>query len=76
MCIRDRLVLSGDADPEDMQLQLMRNLEELSQVFSDQDSERFLGMATSALVAGDHYRCLKALRGLIPREERLFAAQV
>lgn len=76
VCYAVQLVLSGDADPDEAHLQLMRNLEELSQVFSDQDSARCLSLATDALISGDHYRCLKALRGLIPREERLFAARV
>ena len=29
---------------------------------------------TEALIADHHYRCLKALRSLLPRETRLFAA--
>lgn len=76
VCYAVQLVLSGDSDPADAHLPLMRNIEELSQVFHDQDSETHLSVATSALVAGDHYRCLKALRSLLPREERLLAARV
>lgn len=75
VCYAVQLVLSGDADPNEAHLPLMRNLEELSQVFHDKDSEIHLANATSALVAGDHYRCLKALRGLLPREERLLATR-
>ncbi len=76
VCYAVQLVLSGDAEPDEAHLPLMRNLEELSQVFNDQDSETHLSTATAALVAGDHYRCLKALRGLLPREERLLSARV
>ena len=75
VCYAVQLVLSGDSDPNEAHLPLMRNIEELSQVFQDNDSENHLTAATSALVAGDHYRCLKALRGLLPREERLLATR-
>lgn len=74
VCYSVQLVLSGDMDPDEAQLQLLRHIEELSQVFKDADSKRHLSLATAALVSGDHYRCLKALRGLLPTEERLLGA--
>lgn len=73
VCYAVQLVLSGDSDAEDVQHQLLRHIEELSQVFTDQDSRKGLDMATRALIEGDHYRCLKFLRLLLPREERLLA---
>jgi len=73
VCYAVQLVLSGDSDPDETYLKLMRNIEELSRVFSDADSQRCLSQATTSLASGDHYRCLKALRGLLPREERLLA---
>lgn len=74
VCYIAQLVLSGDADPEDARLQLLRGVEQLSQVFSDPDSGKLLGQASDAVVEGAFYQALKALRGLLPREERLMAA--
>ena len=54
-------------------LRRMRRIEELSQVLRDPDSRAQLTLATQALLDGEHYKCLKALRVLLPREERLLA---
>ncbi|MBY6155419.1 flagellar biosynthesis repressor FlbT [Vannielia litorea] len=70
-----QLVLSGDTAPADADIQLMRGIEQLSQVFTDHDSRSQLDAATMAVREGQHYQALKALRTLIPREERLIAAQ-
>ena len=74
VCYAVQLVLSGDASKEEARRSLLRNIEELSQVFIDHDSRKHLDVASAALVQDDHYRCLKALRTLLPREERLLAA--
>ena len=74
VCYAVQLVLSGDSTPDEMHLPLLRQIEELSQVFTDPDSRRHLDEASSAVISGQHYKCLKALRLLLPREERLFAA--
>ena len=50
-------------------------VEELSQVFTDPDSRAALAEATDALIEDRHYRCLKALRALLPREDRLLASR-
>lgn len=76
VCYAVQLVLSGDSRPDEARRGLLRGIEELSQVFIDADSRKHLDMASHALVNGDHYRCLKALRTLLPREERLLAARV
>jgi flagellar protein FlbT len=55
---------------------LLRRIEELSQVFTDSDSRRLLADATQAVLADQHYQCLKALRALMPREERLLTARL
>ena len=68
-----QLVLSGDHDPEKVRPNLLRQVEELSQVFTDPDSRSLLAEVTQGIVEGHHYRSLKSLRGLLPREERLFA---
>ena len=72
-CYALQLVLSGDSDPEDVHLKLMRQIEELSQVFTDGDSRKVLSDASHALIERHHYRALKSLRSLLPREDRLFA---
>ncbi|MEL7091359.1 MAG: flagellar biosynthesis repressor FlbT [Pseudomonadota bacterium] len=74
VCYAVQLVLSGDSCPNDAHRNLLRSIEELSQVFIDSDSRKQLDQASHALVEKDHYRCLKALRTLLPREERLLAA--
>ncbi len=75
VCYAAQLVLSGDMEPERARQQLLRRVEELSQVFTDADSRRVLSEATEALLAEQYYKCLKALRALLPREERLMAYQ-
>lgn len=73
VCYAAQLVLSGDANPEESRLQLLRHIEELSQVLTDHDSTARLAQATEALLNDQHYQCLKALRALLPREDRLMA---
>ncbi len=72
-CYATQLVLSGDMGPDDAKLQLLRRIEELSQVFTDPDSRAALSRATDAVLTNNHYQSLKALRALLPREDRLLA---
>lgn len=74
-CFAVQLVLSGDSDPDDVHHNLMRQVEELSQVFQDSDSRRLLAEAGKAIIDKQHYRALKALRGMIPREDRLLSVR-
>jgi flagellar biosynthesis repressor protein FlbT len=74
VCYIAQLVLSGDADPDDARMQLLRGIEQLSQVLTDHDSRSQLALATGAVLADQHYQALKYLRSLLPREDRLFAA--
>ncbi|MDO9525517.1 MAG: flagellar biosynthesis repressor FlbT [Gemmobacter sp.] len=74
VCYIVQLVLSGDADPTDARLQLLRGIEQLSQVMTDAESRVHLTTATTAVLENQHYQALKSLRCLLPREERLFAA--
>jgi len=69
-----QLVLSGDADPAEARAQLLRGIEQLSQVLTDQDSRALLERATRAVLDEDYYPALRHLRGLLPREDRLMAA--
>ena len=75
VCYAAQLVLSGDTSPEDAHLPLLRRIEELSQVFTDPDSRARIAEASQALIEDRHYQCLKALRALLPREERLLAVR-
>jgi flagellar protein FlbT len=74
VCYIAQLVLTGDADPAEARPQLLRGIEQLSQVLTDHDSRTQLTAASRAVLDEQHYQVLKALRSLLPREERLFAA--
>lgn len=74
VCYIAQLVLSGDVEKDEARLQLLRGVEQLSQVLTDHDSRELLDRATEAVNDGQYYQALKALRGLLPREERLMAA--
>jgi flagellar biosynthesis repressor protein FlbT len=73
VCYIAQLILAGDADPQEAQLQLLRGIEQLSQVLTDPDSRLQLAIASKAVIENQHYQVLKSLRGLLPREERLMA---
>lgn len=73
VCYAAQLVLSGDSTPGDARLPLLRRIEELSRILTDADSRSQLALASDAVIAGHYYACLKALRTLLPREERLLA---
>lgn len=74
VCYVAQLVLSGDVSEKDAFPQLLTGIEQLSQVFQDDDSRRHLTIATDALRQYDFYRMLKSLRALLPREDRLMSA--
>jgi len=74
-CYMVQLILSGDAEPADLQTPLLRAIEQLSQVFRDPDSAQYLREATETALHGDYYQSLKSLRALLPREARLMAAR-
>lgn len=72
-CYIAQLLLSGDADPTQTRVQLLRAIEQLSQVLTDSDSRNLLGQASQSALNDMPYQTLKALRSLLPREERLLA---
>ena len=74
VCYIAQLVLSGDADPKEARHQIMRGIEQLSQVLTDHDSRAQLTAATSAVLEDQFYQAMKMLRTLLPREARLLAA--
>lgn len=74
VCYSLQLVLSGDADSEESRLPTLRRIEELSRILTDADSRQQLTVATEAVLDNRYYHGLRALRCLIPREDRLLAA--
>ncbi|MCE5974050.1 flagellar biosynthesis repressor FlbT [Sinirhodobacter sp. WL0062] len=74
VCYIVQLVLSGDADPQEARMQLLRGIEQLSQALTDHDSRAQLTLATEAVLEAQYYQALKALRSLLPREARMLAA--
>lgn len=76
VCYIAQLVLSGDTNPDEARTQLLTGIEQLSQVMRDADSRRTLQDASDAVIAGKFYQALKALRVLIPREDRLLATSI
>jgi len=74
VCYIAQLVLSGDVETGTATTQLLRGIEQLSQVFRDPDSRETLDRATRAVTMGDFYPALRNLRTLLAREERLMAA--
>lgn len=76
VCYIAQLVLSGDAEGQQAQLQLLRGIEQLSQVLTDHDSRVQLSRASKAVLEDQYYQALKFLRSLLPREERLIAVSV
>jgi flagellar protein FlbT len=71
VCYVAQLVLAGEADPEEAARQLLRGIEQLSQVFQDPDSRAHLAAATQAVSERRFYQAMRALRALLPRETRL-----
>lgn len=76
LCYAAQLVLSGDTDPDQMRMQLLRRIEELSRILTDRDSRQILAAASEAIIENRFYQGLKTLRLLLPREERLLATRV
>ncbi len=74
VCYVAQLVLAGEADAEEGRRQILRGIEQLAQVFRDDESSARLGEAREAVAEGRIYHALRGLRGLLPREARLLAA--
>ena len=74
VCYFAQLVLSGDVAADEAGPQLLRGIEQLSQVLTDDHSRQKLSHATRAVLDQDYYPAMRHLRALLPREERLMAA--
>jgi flagellar protein FlbT len=68
-----QLVLLGEKSASDIRGDILKGIEDLSQVFTDPDSRLILDKASISLSESNFYKCLKSLRSLIPREDRLMA---
>jgi len=75
VCYIAQLVLAGEADPEEGRRQVLRGIEQLSQVFTDPESRAHLDAATAAAAEGRFYQALRAMRNLLPRETRLLGVR-
>lgn len=73
VCYAVQLILSGDVEEAAGRRDVLRGVEQLSQVFSDRDSREMLDRATADVLGGNFYQALRGLRALLPREARLFA---
>jgi flagellar protein FlbT len=75
VCYVAQLVLAGEADAEEGRRQVLRGIEQLSQVFTDPESRALLAAATEAALASRFYQAMRALRNLMPRETRLLGVR-
>ena len=75
VCYIAQLVLSGDVEKDQARLQILRGIEQLSQVLTDHDSRELLASSTNAVLENQFYFALKQLRALLPREDRLLGAR-
>lgn len=73
LCYSIQLVLSGDTSLADARPELLKGIEQLSRIFTDDDSRKLLGSATESVLNDQAYHVLKSLRSLLPREARLMA---
>lgn len=74
VCYITQLILSGEVNVEQAHMQLLRGIEQLSQILTDGVSRQHLATASSAVQEHQHYNALKALRSLLPREEHILSA--
>lgn len=70
-----QLALAGEADPGEARRQVLRGIEQLSQVFTDPESRAHLAAATEAASESRFYQAMRALRNLMPRETRLLGVR-
>lgn len=73
VCYMAQLAVAGETDAAEAAPELERGIEELQVALDGVAEADCLGDARAALQAGNFYGTLKALRQLIPLEERLLA---
>ena len=66
-----QLVVTGDADAETARVELIRGLESLYEALPDPAHREMIDQAQHSLSENEYYRVMRALRPLIPIEEKL-----
>ena len=70
-----QLAITGDAEEEEVKPRILKSIKQLETVFEDHDSREILTSAAEAAANGRFYSCLKRLKPLISREDRLLATR-
>ena len=73
VCYITQLALAGEAAPDEARRQILTGIAQLGQVFDDADSRARLADAADHAAERRFYQALKALRAILPLEERLMA---
>jgi len=73
VCYIAQLVLAGEADPSEARAQLAQGITQLKGVFTESDLSEKLDRAAADVAEDKFYPALRALRSLIPVEDRLIA---
>ena len=68
-----QLALAGEADVSEAKRQIATGIEQLGFVFNDPESRSRLSRAAEDVALERFYPALRALRGLLPLEEKLMA---
>lgn len=68
-----QLILLGNKFEGKIKAEILKGMEDLSQVFTDPDSRLIIEKASNSIIDENFYICLKSLRSLMPREDRLMA---
>lgn len=76
LCYLVQLTLSGDASHDQVEGEVLSGIEALSKILRDPESHFQLGLALKNLKSGNFYTALKALRCLLPTEEKLLAGVI
>lgn len=74
VCYIAQLLLAGEAEPVAARNQILKGIEQLGQVFHDEECLAHLGEAKLQLQQKNDYQALKFLRFLLPVEARLMEA--
>ncbi len=69
-----QLAVAGEADEEEARRQILIGVDQLSDVFQDEESTTALDAASTHAINGRFYQALRALRTLMPREALLLKA--
>lgn len=74
VCYTLQLVLSGDAEPEEASPQILKSLDQLGQIFKDEESQVTLNSTIKYTKQSQFYPALRSLRHLLGRERMVLEA--